>query len=272
LKKESVQRRQPPKSAQASFAGVIAAGALLAAIAPFAQAPLNARAYPITPVRHTATPSGSPSPSPSAPANVLPLGSLVPFILDGTISSSSSKAGDIVAAHLDKPLVVGGVTLAPSGTSVQIKIVDASPASNPDVYGYVDIFARPMQLPDGRIVPLRAPASHLNVNVSAGHESTTDVEDTVGDIFAPTLLLHIFRKGRNFVLAPGAKINLRTQATLVALANGTVAIETPPPLLNNQETPISSFRAVPMVTVNPSYRPPMPTPDSRITPGPDPTF
>jgi hypothetical protein len=235
--------------------------------------PLNARAYPIQPVRHTATPSGSPSPTPSNPPNILPFGSMLAFQLDGTISSSTSKAGEIVEAHLLEALEVGGVTVAPAGTQVQIKIVDASPASNPDVYGYVDIFARPMQLPSGQIVPLRAPASHLNVNVTAGHESTTDVEDTVGDIFGPTLLLHIFRKGRNFVLAPGAKINLRTQATLVALANGTVAVETPSPLVNtNEEAPISSFRAVPMVTVNPSYRPPMPTPDTQITPGPQPTF
>jgi hypothetical protein len=251
---------------------MIAAGTLLAAIAPFAQAPLDARAYPLVTPHHTPTPSTSPSPTASVAPNIVPMGTSVGFILDGTISSSGSKAGDVIAAHLAKPLVVGGATIAPAGTQTQIKIVDASPASNPDIYGYVDIFVRPMQLPDGRVVPLRAPASHLNVNVSAGHESTVDVENTVGDIYAPTLLYHIFRKGRNFVLAPGATINLRTEATLVELANGTVAIETPTPLVVDQEAPISSYRAMPMVTVNPSYRPPMPTPDAHITPGPESTF
>jgi hypothetical protein len=260
---------RPPKSAQAKIAAVVAAGALLAAIAPFAQTPLDARAYPIVPPRHTATPSASPSAS--ANPNVLPFGTPLAFVLDGTISSASSKAGQIVQAHLQAPIVVGGVTLAPAGTPAQIKIVDASPASNPDIYGYVDIFVRPMTLPDGRVLPLHAQATHLNVNVSAGHESTVDVEDTIGDIYAPTLLYHIFRKGRNFTLAPGAKINLRTQATIVALGNGAVAIQTPMPLAIDQDTPRSSFRAMPMATVNPSYRPPLPTPRDALTPGPLPT-
>lgn len=244
---------------------MIAAGALLAAIAPFAQAPLTARAYPIDPVRHSATPSASPSINPNA--TILPFGSSLSFVLDGTISSSTSKAGQIVSAHLQQPLVVGGVTVAPAGTAVQIKIVDASPASNPDIYGYVDIFVRPMQLADGRVLPLHAQATHLNVNVSAGHESTVDVEDTVGDIYTPILLYHIFRKGRNFTLAPGATIRLRTQATLVALGNGTVAIQTPVPLVMDAETPLSSFRAVPIATVNPSYKPPIPTPNPHVTAG-----
>jgi hypothetical protein len=235
---------------------------LLAALAPFA--PLHARASAPPPnVSASATP---------APPNILPFNSSLAFILDGTISSGRSKAGQIVPAHLAKPLVVGGMTVAPAGTPIQIKVVDASPASNPDIYGYVDIFARPLQLPDGRQIPLRPPATHLNVNVTAGHNSTSDVENTIGDIFAPTLLYHIFRKGRNFTLEPGATIWLHTEVTLVALKNGTVAIETPAPLIIDQETPISSFRAAPMVTVDPSYRPPLPTPDDHITPAPNPTF
>ena len=185
---------------------------MLAAIAPFALP--RADAYPIQTPRPTATPSGLPTPTP-VPANLLPYGSTLPFVLDGAISSSGSKEGELVPAHLARALVVGGVTVAPAGTPIQIHIVDASPASNPDIYGYVDIYVRPMLLADGRELPLRAPSSHLNVNSSAGHDSTAALENTVGDIFTPGLLLHVFRKGRNFVLEPGATIKLRTQAALV---------------------------------------------------------
>jgi len=88
----------------------------------------------------------------------------------------------------------------------------------------------------------------LSMNVSAGHDSTVAMENTIGDIFTPTLLLHVFRKGHNFVLEPGARIYARTDATVLVLANGTTAIETPAPFVIDADTPGSSFRAVPMVT------------------------
>ena len=177
------------------------------------------------------------------------------FVLDGEISSSSSKTGDIVKAHLEKALVVDGVTVAPAGTPIEIRVSDASPASNPDVYGFVDIFFRPLTLPDGRVIPLHARLSHLNVNVSAGHESTSEAENTVGDMWYPTLLFHVFRKGRNFKAEPGAHVTGITDASVVVAKNGAVAIETPAPLVLDAETPISSFRAVPMATVNATYSP-----------------
>jgi hypothetical protein len=261
-------RKPRAKNAQASFTGLIAAGMLLVAIGPLA--PLQARAFPIQTPFPTASPTASMAPTPAPPRNVLPFGSTVSFVLDGTISSASSKAGQVVDAHLAQPLVVDGITVAPQSATTQIKIVDASPASNPDVYGYVDIFVRPLRLPDGRTIPLRAPATHLNVNVSAGHASTADIENTIGDIFTPTLLLHVFRKGRNFVLEPGATIKLRTQATLIALPNRSVAIETPAPLVPETETPVSSYRAMPMVTPEATGRMPFPVPT--LTPGPIPTM
>ena len=219
----------------------------------------------MTPPRSSSSPVATPVVAP----NVFPLGSSLAFVLDGTISSSASKTGDIVKAHLACPLVVDGVTVAPAGSPVEIKIADASPASNPDIYGFVDIYFRPLALPDGRVIPLHAPASHLNVNVSAGHESTVGVEDTIGDIWAPTMLLHVFRKGRNFVLEPGARINALTDATVVIARGGAVAIETPAPLVLDAETPISSYRAVPMATPNESYKPAL-TPPALTTSTPNP--
>jgi hypothetical protein len=190
------------------------------------------------------------------PANVLPIGSMLTFVLDGEISSSSSKAGDVVKAHLEKPLVVAGTTVAPAGAPVEIRVSDASPATNPDIYGFVDIFFRPLALPDGRgSVPLHARIAHLNVLVSSGHESTAEAENTIGDVWAPTLLFHVFRKGRNFKAEPGARVNAITDASIVVAKNGTVAVETPAPLVLDAETPVSSFRAVPMATVNASFTP-----------------
>jgi len=202
-------------------------------------------------------------------SNTFPLGSSLAFILDGTISSSASKAGDVVKAHLERALVVNGVTVAPAGSPVEIKISDASPASNPDIYGFVDIYFRPLALPDGQIIPLHAPASHLNVSVSSGHASTVDVENTIGDIWTPTLLLHVFRKGRNFVLEPGARINALTDATVVVARNGAVGVETPAPLVLDAETPISSYRAVPMATPEESFKPKLtPPPLTPSSPNP----
>jgi len=175
------------------------------------------------------------------------------------ISSSKSKAGEIVNAHLENALVVDGVTVAPAGAPLEIKIADASPASNPDVYGFVDIYFRPLVLADGRAIPLRALSSHLFVHVSEGHESTVEAEDTVGDIFTPSLLYHFFRNGRNFTLAPGARLHALTEATIVA-HNGTFAIETPAPLVLDGDTPVSSFKAAPIATAEPSYKLPLSVP------------
>lgn len=210
--------------------------------------------------RTSASPSATPKPAP----NVLPFGSSLTFILDGTISSASSKAGEIVKAHLEHALEVDGVTVAPAGSPIEIKIADASPASNPDIYGFVDVYFRPLLLADGRTIPLRAPASHLNVNISAGHDATVGVENTIGDVWAPTMLFHVFRKGRNFVLEPGAHINAFTDATVMIARGGAVMIETPAPLVLDAETPISSFRSVPMATADASYKPPLQAPS--VTP------
>ncbi len=166
----------------------------------------------------------------------------------------------MVNAHLKNALVLGSHTLANAGTPVRIRILDASPATNPDIYGFVDIFFEPLRLTDGRTIALRPPSAHLNVNSSAGHESTVAVENTVGDIFTPTMLLHVFRKGRNFVLQPGAEVHALTEAAIEAMPNGTIAIMTPAPIVVEDATPHSSFRTVPLATPNPSYRPQMVTP------------
>jgi hypothetical protein len=201
-------------------------------------------AFPIASPHASASAEATRTPQPG----VLPIDSTLSFILDGTISSATSNTNEIVAAHLRDPLVLEGTTIAPAGTPVRIRILDVKRAGNPDIYGFVDIYFYPMTTANGGVIPLRPPTGHLSFNVTAGHASTADVENTIGDVYAPTLLLHIFRKGRNFTLEPGATINARTQATVKIAPNGVVTIATPAPLELEAQTPHATFNAVPLAT------------------------
>lgn len=225
---------------------------MLAAISP--SGALVARAFPLpTP---TPGPAASPATGPKASGTELPFDSSVIFVLDDAIASNGSRPGDLVRAHLKAPLVVGGVTVAPAGTPEKIRVLDAESAKSGDVYGYVNIYFLPLSLPDGRELPLRAPTSHLTVNTSAGHEATVATEDTIGDIFIPYhVLYHAFRKGRNFVLGAGSEIRARTQATIVKIKGGAVAISTPQPLSLDLGAPHSTFPVHPLATLKPNATP-----------------
>ncbi len=216
-------------------------------------------------------PKASPTPSPQPGGNVLPFDSTVLFVLDDPISSKGAKTGQLVRAHLKSALVVGGRTVAPTGAPEQIRIVDVSPAGIADTYGFVDIYFEPLALPDGRMLPLRAPVARLAPNVSTGHESTVEAEDTVGDIFVPYYALwQIFRNGKNFVLKVGSELPARTEATISAQPNGTIGIVTPPPLPPGSYVPNSSFPVIPMATPiggTPQPKHP-PTPSARPSPTP----
>ncbi len=231
----------------------------------------------------TPMPKATPKPTTPPPANVLPFDSTLLFVLDDPISSRGSKPGATVRAHLKSPLVVGGRTVAPAGAPVQIRIVDTSPADIMDTYGFVDIFFEPLALGDGRALPLRTPVARLAPNVSAGHETTVEAEDTAGDIFVPYYpLWQIMRKGKNFVLGPGSVIPANTEATLTTQPNGTIAIVTPPPLAASSETPVSAFPVSPLATpfgpdaATPRghgrwHATPSPSPSPSSSPSPSPT-
>lgn len=196
----------------------------------------------------TPMPKATPSATP-APTNMLPLDSSLLLVIDEPISSKSSKAGQLIRAHLKSAIVVSGHVVAPAGTPAQVKIVDVSPSDIADTYGFVDIYFEPLPLPDGRMLPLRAPVARLTPRVTSGHESTVEAEDTVGDIVVPYYALwQIFRKGKNFVLGPGSELPARTQATITAQPNGSIAIVTPHPLSPDLEAPNPAYSAVPMAT------------------------
>jgi hypothetical protein len=223
-------------------------------------------------------PKPTPSPSAPAPGSVLPFDSTLLFVLDDPITSKGAKAGQLIRAHLKSAIVVAGRVIAPAGTPGQIRIVDSSPSEITDVYGFVDIFFEPLALPDGRVLPLRAPVARLSPSVTSGHESTVGAEDTVGDIVVPYYVLwQIFRKGKNFVLGAGSEIPARTEATIAAQANGTIAILTPPPLPPSSETPNSAFPVMPLATPlggTPEPHPPHPArsplPTALPSPAPSP--
>jgi hypothetical protein len=235
---------------------------VLAALSPFAASPVTA--VPMLTPAPTHAPSSAPESTPT-PADRLPYDARLSFVLDGTISSASSKAGDEIPAHLQNDLIVGGRTLAAAGTIVHIRVLDAKPADNPDIYGFIDISFGSLALSDGSILPLRTPAQHLDVNVSAGHQSTAEVENTIGDVYAPTLLFHILRKGRNLTLQPGAVVHAMTEATVIVAPNGTIAITTPAPMVLDVQTPLATYKAAPLITPNPQYHPQAPF--QTLTPG-----
>jgi hypothetical protein len=200
--------------------------------------------------------------------NVLPFDSNLIFVLDDAISSKSSRAGQIVRAHLKDAIAVAGRVIAPAGTPAQIKIVAVSAADIGDVYGFVDVFFEPLALTGGRMLPLRAPVSRLEPQVSAGHQSTVAAEDTIEDQVIPYhFLYHIFRSGKNFVLKAGSEVPAHTEATLTALPNGTLAIETPHPLAQNLQIPKATF---PLQAVATPFAPGT-QPKSRKSPAPVPT-
>jgi hypothetical protein len=259
----------------------MAASILLAAITPLA-AP-RASAYPIvTPPPHK---TSTPEPTPT-PRDRLVYGSTLAFKLIDAISSNGSHPGQIVRAALADNLMVDGRVVAPKGAPEQIRILNASPASNPDIYGYVDVYFEPFALANGATIPMRPPTSHLTIDVSAGHESTVGVEDTIGDIFIPGhIIYHIFRKGRNFEMQPGAEIRARTQATVTVARNGVAIVTTPAPVVMENQAPVSTFTAVPFATPHGDYSPlprgkttlppkptPSPTPSESPTPSASPSL
>ena len=258
------QLKLPKKSAQASVVGVA-----IATIATLTMLVGGGNAGAV-PVARTPAPSVSPGAT-ATPSDVLPYNGSLLFVLDGTLSSASSKKGDEIRVHLRDPLILNGKTLAPAGTPGRIRVVNVQGAKSGDVYGYVEIFFEPITLADGKVLPLRAPANRLTVNVSAGHEATVGIEDTVTDIFIPYApLWQAFRKGKNFTLQPGAEIRARSLAEVRVTPEGAVAVSTPLPIILPASTPHPSFSALPMVTPA-GWKPHTPKPSATPSASPGPT-
>jgi len=200
---------------------------------------------------------------------VLPLDSSLLFVLDDRIGSRVSQTGTEARAHLKDALVLGGMTVAPAGTPVRIKITDVHGAQAPDVDGSIDILFEPMRLANQGTLPLRTPTAHVTVRVTAGQQSTTGVTDTIKDIFIPYHYLYrMFRKGAELDLHPGTLLRARTAAT-VSVAGATVSVIAPPPFHLSVDEPHPHFSPLPFLTVPPkATMPPRPSPTPQATPTP----
>ncbi|MHB8145911.1 MAG: hypothetical protein ACYDGM_01455 [Vulcanimicrobiaceae bacterium] len=247
MKKVSAPRLRRRRNARADGIGIaLIAGAMFVSAGSFGTG--RAIAFPVT------TPSPGPV-STAAPldtsnhARELPFNSPLVFILDGSISSNGSKAGDRIPVHLKYPIVIGGHTVAAAGTPGIVRILGANSAQIGDIYGYVDIYFEPIVLADGAKLPLRSPTTRLSIRITAGHASTVGIEDNIEDAVIPFhYIYHVFRKGRNFELAPGAQLQARTQAVVAIAPDGAAVISTPAPIAIGIHVPHSSFSASPLAT------------------------
>jgi len=258
----------PPKSkkkrAKLARAAIAALAAVCAAVS-MSASPQTARAIVVPKSVSTA----GPLPEPSGTKTDLPPSSSLFFVLDGEISSRG-QAGTLVQAHLRDPIVIGGMTAAPVGTLMQVRIVRTQGAQMANVDGSVDIYFEPLTLTNGRQLPLVTPVGHIDPHLSAGQASTRGITDTVGDIIIPYhLLYHMLRKGMEVDLRPGTVLRARTAAEL-RIAAGSIVVITPPAIAGAADAPRPAFKPASVATP-PGFVPPTPKPSPSVLPTAQPT-
>ena len=254
-------KRKPANLARAAIAAL--AGAC--AIASISASPQPARAIVVPKTISTS----SPLPEPSGTKTDLPANSSIFFILDGDISSRG-QAGTRVRAHLRDPIVIGGITAAPAGAPVAIRILHTQGAQLANQDGSIDIYFEPLTLSNGSTLPLVTPTGHIDPYLTPGQASTRGVTDTVGDIFIPYhFLYHMLRKGMEVDLRPGTVMRARTGAEL-RFAAGSLAIITPPAIAGAADAPSAAIKIAPVATP-PGFAPPTPKPSPSVLPTAQPT-
>jgi len=70
--------------------------------------------------------AGSAAPAPTVREITIPAGTVLPVVLDTSISSTASQVEDAVHAHVDRPIVIDGVTVVPAGSRVSGLVTDAT--------------------------------------------------------------------------------------------------------------------------------------------------
>ncbi len=248
-------------------AGFVTAG-LVCGLAP------SARALP-PPAPPTPLPRSAPSETPSpAPAGaVLPYGSALYFVLDDKINSGTTAPGTVVHMHLESPLVVGHVTLAPAGAPATFTVVTTAKAQTGDVDGAIQIHLDPFALP-GRPepLPIRAFHEYLTIEMTAGQEATRETSDTIADVFVPYhVIYHALRKGRQMVLPAGSVLRAETDATIDATHPSALVIATPPPFVSTFDAPHADLTAAPFYTPAPQRPHPLPHGKPTLPPRPSPS-
>jgi hypothetical protein len=204
----------------------------------------------------------------------LPYGSAIFFVLDDKIDSGKTPIGTVIHLHLQSPLTVGGVMLAPAGTPCTLTLVSRLKANMGNEDGAVQVHIDPLDLPGrGRTLPLRLLHEYLTIERSGGQQATSDTIDTVGDIFIPYhVLYHYLRPGHQFVLPPGAVVRATTQMTIDASNPKTIVFSTPPPFESTYDTPHSDLTPQPLYTPAPERPHPMRKGKPTLPPSPPPSI
>ena len=130
------------------------------------------------------------SPTASLTAAEMPRGTPITVRVESPVSSASSRPGEIFHAVLDVPIVVDEKMIAPSGSAIAGKVVEARAASAENEFGFVRLTLTSISL-DSKNLPIQtanifvkgaAPyarsALPVDAAVSRGerHPATKDVE------------------------------------------------------------------------------------------------
>ena len=246
------------------FAASCFAASTLVAIAPAARAippPVAPRSAPVA------------TPAAVVTGASLPYGSTVFLVLDDKIDSGSTRPASVIHMHLKNALIVGGTVVAPAGAPATLSVVTTQGAHSGDIDGAVQIHLDPLVLGAGEPpLPMRAYHEYLNIELTAGQQSTRAATDTVADIFIPYhAIYHAFRRGRQLVLPVGSVLRAQTAATIDASDPGHIVLSTPPPFVSNYDTPHAELTAPPLYTPVPARPRPLPHGKPTLPPTPRPT-
>ncbi len=215
--------------------------------------------------------SASPTPAPSGA--VLPYGSIVYFVLDDSVNSGTTVPGTTIHMHLQSPIVVNGVTVAPAGAPATFAVITTRKASSGDEDGAIEIHLDPLDLPGRNMqLPVRALHEYLTRELTSGQEATRQTTDTLGDIFIPYhVLYHALRPGHQMVLPVGSVLRAETAATIDASDRRTIVLATPPPFSSTYDVPHADLTAAPLYTPAPMRPKPLPKGKPTLPPKPAPT-
>lgn len=181
------------------------------------------------------------------------------------MGSNKSKAGQTIKMHLRTPLVVNNVVLAPADSPATLKVVGVHRAAAGDNDGSLQIVIGALELAKFGDLPIRASHEYLTIEHTGGQLSTRGTTDTITDIFVPgAVLYNALRKGRDFVLPPGAILRAQTAATIDATDPKSISIVVPRPMVLNHDSPHADFTPSPIYT-------PVPAPPKRSKGTPKPT-
>lgn len=247
------------------IAGVICLeAALLVGLSPAARA-----LPPPAPPKSASTASPTPGPA----GTRLPYGTMIFFVLDDSVNSGTTAPGTTIHMHLQSPIVVNGVTVAPAGTPDTFAIITTFKAASGDVDGAIQIHLDPMKLPDhGTLLPVRAVHEYLTRELTAGQLATRSTTDTLGDIFIPYhSIYHAFRPGHQMVLPVGSVLRAETAATIDASNPHDIVLSTPPPFSSSYDVPHADLTAAPLYTPAPMRPRPLPKGKPTLPPTAPPT-